>query len=93
MTEELTAQQEVAAILSQASEQKIEAGNIDHRILFVSTLVIVLVGVMYADNQATEAEKLKIKSIVSQFIPANSRIWELIKILFSRIQKKVVLKL
>lgn len=87
MTEELTAQQEVATILSQTSEQKIEADNIDHRILFVSTLVIVLVGVMYADNQATEAEKLKIKSIVSQFIPANGRIWELIKILFSRIQK------
>jgi len=88
MLEELTAKQEIARLLSHVTEQEVKEEDISHRILFVSSLVILLMGVMYADNQVTESEKQGFKKIIGQFIPLNSRIGQLIKPIFSGVQKQ-----
>lgn len=88
MVAELTAQQEIAELLSQVSGQKIHAEDVDHRLLFISSLVILLVGVMYADSQITESEKQKVRALVGQFIPANSQVGQLIKAISSGVQKQ-----
>lgn len=88
MLEELTAKQEIARLLSHVTEQEIKEEDISHRILFVSSLVILLMGVMYADNQVTESEKQGFKKIIGQFIPLNSRIGQLIKPIVSGVQKQ-----
>jgi len=68
MLTELTAQQEIAELLSQVTEQEIKEEDVSHRLLFVSSLVILLVGVMYADKQVTESEKQRVKALIGQFI-------------------------
>lgn len=88
MLAESTAQQEIAGLLSQVTGQGIKGEDVSHRLLFVSSLVILLVGVMYADNQVTESEKQRIKTLIGQFIPPNSRIGQLVKPILAGVQKQ-----
>lgn len=90
MSTDTPVQQELADLLSQITQQDIEAGKISHRLIFVTALVTLLVGVMYADNEVTEEEKQRIKSSISHFILPNSSIGKLVKSIFSGIQRQKV---
>lgn len=84
----ITAQQEIAKLLSQVTGQEIREEDISHQLMFVSSLAILLVGVMYADSQVAESEKQRIKKLIGQFIPPNSRIGQLVKTILVEVQKQ-----
>ncbi|RZM82641.1 dynamin family protein [Leptolyngbya iicbica] len=92
MTTRASAQQELADLLSQITQQDIRAGHISHRLIFITALVTLLAGVMYADKEVTEEEKQKIKSSIRHFILPSSNIGQLIKPIFSGIKRQRIYK-
>ena len=83
MLAEQSHQKELAVLLTQITNQDIHEKYVTHRLLFLTALVTLLTGVMYADGQVTESEKQHFKSIIGDFIPSQSHIGQLIKPIFS----------
>jgi uncharacterized tellurite resistance protein B-like protein/GTPase Era involved in 16S rRNA processing len=80
-------QKELALLLTQITNQDVHEKYVTHRLLFLTALVTLLTGVMYADGQVTESEKQHFKSIIGDFIPSQSNIGQLIKPIFLGVQK------
>ena len=87
MLAEQSHQKELAVLLTQITNQDIHEKYVTHRLLFLTALVTLLTGVMYADGQVTESEKQHFKSIIGDFIPSQSHIGQLIKPIFLGVQK------
>jgi len=88
MVTESATKKELAELISQVTEQNVQEEQVSHRLVFIMALAIPLIGVMYADNQVTEAEKQVIKSTLGQFLPPQSYIGKLVKPIFQGIQKQ-----
>jgi uncharacterized tellurite resistance protein B-like protein len=88
MLAEQSHQKELAALLTQITGQNIHEKHVTHRLLFLTALVTLLTGVMYADGQVTESEKQHFKLIVGDFIPPQSHIGQLIKPIFLGVQQE-----
>jgi uncharacterized tellurite resistance protein B-like protein/tRNA U34 5-carboxymethylaminomethyl modifying GTPase MnmE/TrmE len=79
-------QKELADLLSQIIGEDIHENRVSHKFLFITVLVTLLLGVMYADGQATESEKEHIKQVIREFIPPKSYVGQLIKPIFAGVK-------
>lgn len=86
MLSEQSQQKELAVLLSQIIGEDIHENRVSHKFLFITVLVMLLLGVMYADGQTTESEKEHIKRVLREFIPPNSYVGQLIKPIFAGVK-------
>ena len=74
-------------LLSRITGKEFQQRHVTSRTIFFAALAIVLVGVTYADNEASDEEKLRLKRILSQFIPAQSGISQLVKLMIKGVRQ------
>ncbi len=76
-----------AEILTQITGQQIQSHHLTPRVMFLSSLSTVLVGVTYADEKVADEEKLYIQKILSQFAVPESINSNLVKVMIQGIRK------
>ncbi|MBD2070292.1 dynamin family protein [Leptolyngbya sp. FACHB-671] len=74
-------------LLSRITGKEFQQRHLTPRITFLAALATVLIGVTYADNQATDGEKLRLQKILNQFIPARSGISQLVKLMIQGVRQ------
>ena len=83
-------QQDLAELLTQVVGQEISPAKISHRLVFITALSALLMGVMYADGQVAESEKQQLKSLIGHFIPSSSGIGQLMRSILLNVQQKKI---
>jgi uncharacterized tellurite resistance protein B-like protein len=68
-----------AEILKQITGQEIQNHHLTPRVMFLSSLATVLVGVIYADNNLADEERKYTQKILSQFVLPESSTGKMVK--------------
>jgi uncharacterized tellurite resistance protein B-like protein/GTPase SAR1 family protein len=74
-------------ILTQITGQEIQSYHLTPRVMFLSSLVTVLVGVTYADHVLADEERLYVQRILSQFVLPESETGQMVKLMLQGIRK------
>jgi uncharacterized tellurite resistance protein B-like protein/GTPase SAR1 family protein len=78
---------DTAELLSKITGKEFQQRHLTPRITFLAALATVLIGVTYADNKATDEEKLRLQKIFTQFIPSDSGISQLVKLMIQGVRQ------
>lgn len=78
---------ELAELLSQLTGHELHSKQVTRLLIFLSALSTVLVGVTYADSQVTDEEKQRLQRILTQFIPSNSSLYQLVRLILKGVQQ------
>lgn len=65
---------EAADLLSRITGQKLSQRDLTPPVIFLSSLVTVLLGVIFADSQVTSEEKQRLQATLNKFIPSSSNV-------------------
>ncbi|CAN5794193.1 hypothetical protein BH23CYA1_BH23CYA1_07110 [soil metagenome] len=76
-----------ADILTQITGQKVLDRHLTPRVMFLSAMTTVLVGVAYADGQLADREKLYLQKVLSQFASPESSLGKMISLMLKGIRK------
>lgn len=60
---------ETVALLSRLTGQKLSSRDITPTVIFITALITVLIGVIFADDTVTDEEKQRLQKIINSFIP------------------------
>ncbi|MGV0029408.1 tellurite resistance TerB family protein [Phormidesmis priestleyi] len=77
----------IADLLSQLIGEPIPTSQIPDLWVFLASLSTVLGGVTYADLQVTDAEKQRLKKILTQFMPAGNDLSQITKLMIKGVQQ------
>ena len=66
-------------LLSLITGKKLTKKDVTPSVLFLANLVIILIGVIYADGKVVEEEKARLKITIYKFISPKSYVLELTK--------------
>lgn len=77
----------IAALLSRLTGQEIPPDQASKLLVFAGALSSVLVGVTYADRQVSDAEKLRLQSILNEFVPKSSPLRSLFELMFNGVKQ------
>ena len=72
---------ELIELLSLITGKKLTPKDITPPVLFMANLVVILIGVIYADGKVAEAEKARLKITINKFIPPKGNVRELTKLI------------
>lgn len=78
---------DVANLLSELIGEPIAGQKIPKLWTFLAALSAILVGVTYADSQVTDAEKHRLRKILEQFMPSDSKLIQVTKLLIKGVQQ------
>ncbi|PZO49436.1 MAG: hypothetical protein DCF15_16895 [Phormidesmis priestleyi] len=76
-----------AEILTQITGQQVLKRHLTPRILFLSAMTTVLVGVAYADGRLAEREKVYLQKVLKQFVSPESGLGKMISLMLKGVQK------
>ncbi|MGI8932517.1 MAG: TerB family tellurite resistance protein, partial [Phormidesmis sp.] len=76
-----------ADILTQITGQTVLDRHLTPRVMFLSAMTTVLVGVAYADGQLADREKLYLQKVLSQFASPESSLGKMISLMLKGIRK------
>jgi uncharacterized tellurite resistance protein B-like protein/GTPase SAR1 family protein len=76
-----------AEILTQITGQEIQSHHLTPRVMFLSSLATVLVGVTYADQTLADEERLYVQKVLSQFVLPESGTGKMVKLMLQGIRK------
>ncbi|MBD2076980.1 dynamin family protein [Phormidium sp. FACHB-592] len=77
-------------LLSRITGKKLEAREVTPPVLFLSALITVLLGVMFADQRVTEEEKQRWQKTLTRFMPAEGQVRQLTQLLSKGIREQKV---
>ncbi|MGB3510795.1 MAG: dynamin family protein [Microcoleaceae cyanobacterium] len=81
-------------LLSLITEKRLTKQDITPPVLFLANLVIILIGVIYADGKVATEEKARLKITLNKFIPTQGNVLELTRLMISGVlQQKLYQKL
>ncbi|MDY7006802.1 MAG: dynamin family protein [Cyanobacteriota bacterium] len=83
---------ESVKLLSIITGNKLSKKDIDPPVLFLANLVIILIGVIYADGKVAEEERARLKITLHKFIPPKGNILELTKLMIKGVSKQHLYK-
>ncbi|MBE9063079.1 dynamin family protein, partial [cf. Phormidesmis sp. LEGE 11477] len=76
-----------AELLTQITGQQVLNRDLTPRIMFLSSMVTVLVGVAYADGQLADRESLYLQKVLSQFVSPKSSLGKMISLMLKGVQR------
>lgn len=88
LSDNKTASPKVVELLSRILGKNLRPQDITHPIVFLSALIIILLGIIYADSVVADEEKRRFKKTINHFIPAESNIRHLVQPLSKGIQEQ-----
>ena len=74
-------------ILTQITGQSVLDRHLTPRIMFLSAMTTVLVGVAYADGQLAESEKVYLQKVLGQFVLPESNLGKMITLMLKGVRK------
>jgi uncharacterized tellurite resistance protein B-like protein/ribosome biogenesis GTPase A len=77
-------------LLSRITGKKLDAQAVTPPVLFLTALIAVLMGVMFADQTVTDAEKQRWQKTVNRFIPTEGNVRQLTQLLSKGIREQKV---
>ncbi|NEQ36008.1 MAG: dynamin family protein [Okeania sp. SIO3I5] len=83
---------ESVELLSLITGKKLTKKDITPPVLFLANLVIILIGVIYADGKVLEEEKARLKITIHKFIPPKGNVLELTKLMIHGVSKQQLYK-
>ncbi len=83
---------ESVELLSLITGKKLSKKDITPPVLFLANLVIILIGVIYADGKVVEEEKARLKITLHKFIPPKGNVLELTKLMIHGVSKQQLYK-
>ncbi|GGA22379.1 dynamin family protein [Okeania sp. KiyG1] len=83
---------ESVKLLSVITGNKLSKKDINPPVLFLANLVIILIGVIYADGKVAEEERARLKITLHKFIPPKGNILELTKLMIQGVSKQHLYK-
>ncbi|MGK7918641.1 MAG: dynamin family protein [Trichodesmium sp.] len=83
---------ESVELLSLITGKKLSKKDITPPVLFLANLVIILIGVIYADGKVVEEEKARLKITIHKFIPPQGNVLELTKLMIHGVSKQQLYK-
>ena len=83
---------ESVELLSLITGKKLTKKDITPPVLFLANLVIILIGVIYADGKVVEEEKARLKITIHKFIPPKGNVLELTKLMIHGVSKQQLYK-
>lgn len=81
---------EAVELLSKLTERKLSQADVTPGLNFLSALVIMTFGVMFADGNVTESERQFLEKIIEQLVPSKGNIPVLIQLLMNGIRENPV---
>ena len=75
-------------LLSIITGNNLSKRDINPPVLFLANLVIILIGVIYADGKVAEEERARLKITLHKFIPSKGNILELTKLMIQGVSKQ-----
>ena len=84
--------QEVVALLSRITGQKLSQRQLTPPVIFLAALVTVLLGVMFADGTVTDEEKQRWQKTINRFIPSGGNVRQLTQLLTKGIRQNQIYK-
>ena len=79
-------------LISLITGKKLIQKDITPPVLFLANLVIILIGVIYADGKVAEAERARLKITLNKFIPSKGNILELTRLMIQGVSKQKLYK-
>ncbi len=83
---------ESVELLSLITGKKLTKKDITPPVLFLANLVIILIGVIYADGKVVEEEKARLKITIHKFIPPKGNVLELTKLMIHGVSQQQLYK-
>ena len=83
---------ESVELLSLITGKKLTKKDITPPVLFLANLVIILIGVIYADGKVVEEEKARLKITIHKFIPPKGNVLQLTKLMIHGVSKQQLYK-
>lgn len=79
-----------AEILTQITGQKVLDRHLTPQVMFLSAMTTVLVGVIYADGELADKEKLYIQRVLNQFVSPSSSLGKMISLMLKGVRKSKI---
>ncbi|WP_094670924.1 dynamin family protein [Hydrocoleum sp. CS-953] len=79
---------ELIELLSLITSKKLTKKDITPPVLFMANLVVILIGVIYADGRVAEEERARLKITINKFIPPQGNVRELTKLMLKEVSKQ-----
>ena len=76
-----------AEILTQITGQQVLDRHLTPRVMFLSAMTTVLVGVIYADGDLADKEKLYLQKVLNQLVSPNSSLGKMISLMLKGVRK------
>jgi uncharacterized tellurite resistance protein B-like protein/tRNA U34 5-carboxymethylaminomethyl modifying GTPase MnmE/TrmE len=78
---------ETVALLSRLTGQKLSSRDITPTVIFITALITVLIGVIFADDTITDEEKQRLQKTINRFIPQEGNVRQLTQLLGKGIEQ------
>ncbi|HEY9707642.1 MAG TPA: TerB family tellurite resistance protein, partial [Oculatellaceae cyanobacterium] len=80
---------EAVELLSRLTGQKLSQKELTPPVIFLTALVTVLLGVIFADSQVTSEEKQRLQATLNKFIPPTGNVRQLTQLMVKRVRENL----